>query len=167
MTQRLPKDRIPPHCFALDPGLASGIAELEYDHVHNRLTLTASYETTRDEVGWRLENFCTRYKPHEAMVVAEHFIITPKTATNSQAPWSLEINGMCKWIVHKMWGVDIERALHLQVKSHVDPLITNPVIRKLGLWHKGGAGHANVAIRHGVYRYAIMGVTAPFENTPT
>ena len=55
--------------------------------------------------------------------------------------------------------IGVVRAMSLSIK-HTDvefqspaeakSLVNNKMLHRLGLWHRGGAGHANDAIRHAV-----------------
>jgi hypothetical protein len=101
--------------------------------------------------------------PH---IVIERFTITSATAKNSQAPWSLEVIGIVKWLVFIELGLDPDEVITMQGPAEAKRLITNDILRKCNLWHRGGQGHANDAIRHAVYRYAILGWRKPWEAEP-
>ena len=157
------RDQAPRHLFSCDPGKLSGVAELSFDPFGAGLSLQGSMEVQPDDVGRQLEAFLGRYGPHEAVVVAERFTITMQTAKNSQAPWSLEVIGMMKWLVSRWWGLPYDSCIALQKPSDAKAMVPNELLRSIGLWHRGGAGHANDAIRHGVYAYARVGVTDPWQ----
>lgn len=146
----------PPHLFACDPGLTSGVAQLSYD---GRVDVVGSAEVDATQVCRSLTSFVNRYGPTEAVVVYERFTITAQTAKNSQAPWSLELIGAAKWIVSSAWGLPFDHCLVLQKPSDAKGLITNELLAANGIWHRGGAGHARDALRHGVYTYAKLGLT--------
>jgi hypothetical protein len=152
---------IPAALLCCDPGLASGLGILTYDPIAG-IQKAISLEGTLPEVGQEARSFLTLYSPASAEVVCERFTITVQTAKNSQAPWSLEVIGMLKWLVADVWHVDPEEKVILQQPADAKGLVPNPLLRSMGLWHRGGAGHANDALRHGVYRYARLGVRGMF-----
>lgn len=89
----------------VDPGETTGIAvyswvtdavthrELEFPHVGEYLEAMCMANKNRLSIGW------------------ERFIITAQTARNSQAPWSLEVIGMTRWLVHRHGCVQLQPAL--------------------------------------------------------
>jgi hypothetical protein len=77
-------------------------------------------------------------------VVGERFIINAATATNTQAPWSLEVLGAVRYMCVK-YGCG---ELALQNPSDAKKLISNEIIRKLGWWVPGTKGHDKDALRH-------------------
>jgi hypothetical protein len=155
---------LPKALFSCDPGLVSGIAELWYLPEDELIDVHHSAEVGMAGVGSALRQFCQASDPYTAQVVAERFIITPKTGTNSQAPWSLETIGMMRWIVHEEWGLPIDDAIVLQSAVEAKTLVTNDVLKRIGVWHRGGAGHAKDALRHGVFRYAKLGLRTPWKD---
>jgi len=149
----------PSMMFCCDPGLVSGVAILTHSELLEPVVkMVGSMECEMSYVGEAAEHFLTTYGPREAEMVCERFTITVKTAKNSQAPWSLEVIGMLRWLIWRHWQVDPEDALILQQPGDAKKMVDNTMLRKVGLWHGGGAGHANDALRHGVYRYARLGV---------
>jgi len=150
---------LPAMMFCCDPGLMSGVGILNYNPALDPpVKLVGSMECELPYVGEAAEHFLTTYGPREAAIVCERFTITVKTAQNSQAPWSLEVIGMLRWLLWKHWHVDPEDVLILQQPADAKRLVNNDLLRRIGLWHRGGEGHANDALRHGVYRYARLGV---------
>jgi hypothetical protein len=85
--------------------------------------------------------------PGSDRVAVERFLITRQTATNSQAPWSLMVIGVVTAISIRL-GLDAK--LILQKPADAMSFVGNDMLRALGLWHRGGAGHANDALRHAV-----------------
>jgi hypothetical protein len=55
-------------------------------------------------------------------------------------------------------GID-ENLLKFQSPADAKRMFTNEAIKKLEYWHKGGAGHALDAIRHGLLYLAKNGWT--------
>lgn len=148
---------VPEWMLCIDPGLVSGLASLHYD-TREGMTVVQSMEGDLCLVGEFTRAFLQTYTPNEAEVVAERFIITERTVRNSQAPWSLEVLGVVRWLVYDLWRLPVEDAVILQSPADAKRLVPNEILHQTGLWHRGGAGHANDAIRHGVRRYAHHGV---------
>ena len=93
--------------------------------------------------------WCSTFMPEAQRLVIERFTINAKTIKNSQAPWSLEVIGVVR-------AMSLENELNLEFQSPAEAksLVDNKMIKRLGLWHRGGAGHALDAIRHAT-TYAI------------
>jgi hypothetical protein len=82
------------------------------------------------------------------VVVCERFVINAQTVRNSQAPYSLEQIGILKHLCREhQFPVD---AIKFQAPVDAKKMFPNPALKHLGIWHKGGEGHANDAIRHGL-----------------
>lgn len=146
--------------IALDPGLASGCAVLRLDEDRS-LTLLESHELPVEEtwawLGQSLGNYSgdlldVGVQQAGVELVAETFIITTETAKKSQSPWSLRLLGVAEYLAHAYAVPFIE-----QTPSQAKRLVTNDMLRAGGVWHKGGEGHANDAIRHAVYRLLTSG----------
>lgn len=132
--------------LAIDPGLLSGVAHL---HVElDTLVLRSSAELSPVETGYWLLDLLRELPPERTQVVVERFTITAQTARNSQAPWSLEIIGQTRWIMASSGYADRLPALALQDPGSAKIAFPNERLRREGLWHKGGRGHALDAIRH-------------------
>lgn len=131
--------------IAVDPGLASGCAILSLNDV---LTVQTSVECELYDLWVWLNQILKDWPKNEPPAVAvERFTITAHTAQNSQAPWSLEATGMVRGLVWHHFGR--ETPLTLQSPVDAKSMFPNPRLKLLGLWHRGGAGHARDAIRHG------------------
>jgi len=130
--------------IAIDPGLASGCAHVRAEHGALHVVSTAEL-APRETAEWT-RNAIRRAYPDTTAVVVERFTITPKTAQNTQAPWSLEVIGQTRLIVWEEIGP--ERELILQNIADSSAAFTNDRLRRYGLWHKGGKGHAVEALRH-------------------
>jgi hypothetical protein len=144
------------YCIAVDPGKTTGIAILMKDGDGLRAHYT--WETDFTETVNTLDTALTDL-PAFTDVVIEKFTITPKTAQNSQAPWSLEVIGAVRalLVMHGRLAED----LIFQTPAAAKNFCTNQNLKDMGLWHKGGAGHAQDALRHGVLYYASRGFTPP------
>lgn len=136
---------------AIDPGLMTGAALL--DRHGDSVKVTLSAELQEHEVAPWLRMCMNNWRELDEQgvtfsVIFERFLITAETAKNSQAPWSLEMIGVLKQVCR-----DYEYPLELvyaQRPTEAKNIVPNEKLRRLGLWHRGGAGHARDAIRHGV-----------------
>jgi hypothetical protein len=88
-------------------------------------------------------DWCESHMGDVDVVVVERFIINHSTISNSQSPWSLETIGVVRVLAQRA-DVPFEMQSAAEGKSVVD----NSMLHRLELWHKGGKGHANDAIRH-------------------
>lgn len=132
----------------IDPGLKTGMCVVQRDG--ETLTKIWSAELDEEQVAPALRRFLTWQQENsipdaDFNVVVERFFITAQTAKNSQAPWSLELIGVVKQCLR-----DARYPLEMVYwhKPSDRMLVTNDVLRATGLWHRGGAGHANDAARH-------------------
>lgn len=88
-------------------------------------------------------------------IVCERFVITTQTGKNAQAPYSLELIGVLKQELRDR-GRSVSE-INFQNPNNAMKMFPNPALKKLGYWHKGGAGHALDSIRHGLLRLANTG----------
>jgi hypothetical protein len=88
-------------------------------------------------------------------VVCERFIINAQTVRNSQAPFSLEQIGILKQCMFDV-GLSSD-SVFFQAPADAMAMFTNEKLKKLGYWHRGGAGHALDSIRHAVLRFVKTG----------
>jgi hypothetical protein len=143
----------PQWLFSCDPGLVSGVGVLRWTPERG-IQKFESFEGSMDEVGEGAEQFLERYLPEHAEVVAERFVITPRTGELSSPDWSLKVCGMLEWLVWKHWGLSGDDGVIYQSAGDAKRLVPNPMLKRADIWHRGGAGHARDALRHGLYRYA-------------
>ena len=133
------------HILAVDPGKATGVCLFSIEKGEDP-TLMFSWEVTMETfaqiVRWALK----AYPGTE--VVCEKFTITARTAKLTQAPYSLEHIGILKQCMMDE-KLDYEN-LPLQTPTDAKAMFPNPALKKLGYWHRGGAGHALDSIRHGL-----------------
>jgi hypothetical protein len=140
--------------IAIDPGLVSGCAHVRVDTNDDNVVDIAVLETAElgpIETGEWLDHRLSDLSINNVRLVLERFTITARTGANTQAPWSLEVIGQSKWIMSRF---DPERSplVFLQSPADAKTAMPNPRLRELGLWHRGGKGHANDALRHaGLY----------------
>lgn len=128
--------------FAVDPGKTSGWAMLKDNE------FTSGQEGFYD-ICDIAEDLATvngnRVFPNESeriRFVTEKFIITIHTGKNTQAPWSLETNGVLRYLALKNGLIYAE-----QTASQAKTFCTDDMLKALG-WHKPGKVHANDAARH-------------------
>lgn len=132
------------HILAIDPGKATGMAFFSYEAGQDPVleySWEVEIETYAPLIRWALAAY------PNCEIVCEKFTITAQTAKNSQAPYSLEHIGILRQCL-----IDAGRGpydLKMQLPRDAKNMFPNPKLKKLGFWHKGGAGHAMDAIRHG------------------
>lgn len=139
--------------FCCDPGLVSGVAIMCWTEQAG-IKKVESFEGSMSEVGEAAESFLTRHPARGNEMVTERFVITTRTGELASPDWSLKVNGMLEWLIWKHWRLPGEETLVYQGASEAKGLIPNQVLRAADIWHRGGAGHARDALRHGLYRYA-------------
>lgn len=137
--------------LAIDPGKATGLAWLrqEDNQIHLDNSMEASPDDIIDAIRPALEEWRPKYAGGVPLrVVMERFTINQSTAMKSQeAAWALETIGAVKQALR-----DVEYPLSAVVwQSPADAknAFTNQKLKDMGLWHRGGEGHALDAIRHG------------------
>jgi hypothetical protein len=123
--------------LAVDPGKKTGLS-LYAQGSESLLTNELSFPETDEFV----ESVCQMHGEQLA-VVCEKFTITAQTAKNTQAPWSLEEIGVCRYLAHK-YGCEFAS---LQAPSSAKTFSTDARLKALGWWTPG-KGHANDATRH-------------------
>lgn len=137
------------YLFSCDPGKMTGTALFD---ITEEPTLLWAEEWGEDEFYGKLENVFKYYslaEDAELEVVCENFIITVQTAKLGAGPWSLKYIGAISYLgaIH-----DVKVTLQQPAQKEFAP---NDKLRALGLWHKGGGGHALDALRHAVI-YLVM-----------
>lgn len=136
--------------FSVDPGLASGIALLSTVDDPDIIQM-GSWEMTQEETEDATQRIIDTYKDDfDLRIVIERFTITAETAKKSPSPWSLELIGSIKYIC-RINGMPVPT---LQTPTDAKNFVPNARLKALGLWHKGGHGHALDALRHAVL-YAV------------
>ena len=137
------KYELPDFLLCVDPGKMTGMAL--YQCIDGDVTLIWSAEVEYNDAGNTVNKTMLEYGTR-LRVVCESFIITPMTAKNSVAPWSLELIGVVKYLAH---AYGLAEPI-LQTPAKAKNFCPNDRLRALGFWHRGGAGHARDALRHGV-----------------
>ncbi len=138
-----------PFLLAIDPGLSSGVILLDT----TTLDILYSGEVDYKTLGDALHETLPKYAKEDLHIVAERFLITTATAKNSQAPYSLMVLGMLDWLIHHHKHGPVT----LQTPADAKSLVDNDLIRSLGLWKTGGAGHYHDSVRHALLAMVRQG----------
>lgn len=136
-----------PYIFAFDPGLTTGWAFCK--------TATMSVISGEDDMETfyeRMEAWFSHYG-ERLDVCGERFTINVETAKKTQAPWSLEVIGVSKFLARKYGCGDVT----LQLPADAKRFCTNDRIRAMGWWVKGTKGHDKDALRHLMIRLVKLG----------
>lgn len=128
--------------LAIDPGLATGLAF--FDMTPEIPVLLWTKEVNIEEFWETVPQIITTTQ-EDLYIVCEDFIITTETAKKSiGGNWSIELIGLVKYLGWK-------NGSYLKMQKPGDrTTISHEQIKVLDYWHRGGAGHANQAIRHAV-----------------
>ena len=134
--------------LAIDPGLMTGMSCFEFTRGQEPvLQWSAEVEEDAFISPIRFEFNSTP----SLQIVCERFVITTETAKKAQAPYSLELIGALKQELRDRGHDPKNKAvLPFQAPRDAMAMFPNAALKKLGYWHKGGAGHANDSIRHGL-----------------
>jgi hypothetical protein len=142
--------------LSVDPGKASGIAMFTIEPKQEPV-LVWSGEYQMREYAEPIRNAIAYAAERDIKldVVCERFTITAATVRNTQAPYSLEQIGILRQLLLD-GGLDPED-IYFQSPADAKKMFPNEALKKLEYWHRGGAGHALDAIRHGLLRLARSG----------
>lgn len=128
--------------LAIDPGKKTGWSEIQYDESTFNLVVTAELDV--DEVFETLLNGIDDPEAHHPdVIVIEDFRITVGTGKLGSPDWSLRLIGAVEYL-----GFKYDIPVVKQFPSNAKAFSTNEKLRAVGMWHKGGAGHANDSLRH-------------------
>lgn len=150
------------YVLCIDPGKLTGMALFCFEN--GIVTLIWTREVKETETGFVIEETVQKYGP-DIEIVDEKFFITEKTFKIPDAPWSLEFNGVAKHMARKY-----NIKYYWQSASDAKTFCPDERLHNLSLWHKGGEGHANDALRHGVlhlvrcYRWVPDGLLVDDEE---
>lgn len=146
--------------LAVDPGKTSGIAFLTWTGNRDDVpTVEYSTESDPDQFAQDVFRGLSQWRSHDRFLVAcERFVINAQTVRNSQAPYSLEQIGVLKHLCRET-GYPVD-SIKMQAPVDAKNMFPNRALRAIGTWHRGGAGHANDAIRHGLLALAKGGWVA-------
>lgn len=152
--------------LAIDPGKATGLAWMTQES--GLITLDQTLEATPENVIESIRPTIETWKPlgdgqPPLRVVMEQFIINASTAQKSQeAAWALETIGAIKQALRDV-GYPLS-AIVWQKPADAKNAFSNDKLKNLGLWHRGGAGHALDAVRHGSLYLTKVGYMRMAEN---
>lgn len=153
--------------LAIDPGKMTGLAWIRQES--GLITLENSVEADPDTIIEAIRPTLAEWPTPDGVqpplkVVIEKFIVNSMTASRSQeVTYALETIGAVKQACR-----DVGYPLHAitwQTPADAKNTFNNDKLKKLGLWHRGGAGHANDAIRHGALYLAKMGLYAKMNES--
>lgn len=131
--------------LGIDPGLCTGVALVDWTDFDNPKPLSSNELDTYQF--YEYIEAATTTLTDNLHVVIENFNVTDRTAKLSEAPWSLQLKGIVDFLT---WRFNSKSyAIH---KPADKPFASNDKLRRVGFWHKGGAGHANDAYRHAMVR---------------
>lgn len=136
--------------LAVDPGKMTGLALVE--RRGSEVSLVCSTELAEHEVVPAVRRIMTGWDRRlpgnpPLRLVIERFTVTVETAKKaSAAVYSLEMIGAVKQVCRDV-GYPLE-AIVFQSPYQAKEPFPNPKLKELGMWHRGGAGHALDAIRH-------------------
>lgn len=118
---------MPRYILGIDPGKKSGLSMFD-------LFLENAWgdELQFNDASRWLEEHMRTFKP---AVVAEAFVINANTVKNTQAPWSLEMIGVARFLSMK-YGCTFA----IQPQSSAKRFATNERLQRLG-WYVPGKGH--------------------------
>ncbi len=143
------------YVLALDPGKITGMCLFSREPGQEPV-LEWSKELEQTEVATAIREALGAPTILENVdVVCERFIINAQTVRNSQAPYSLEVIGILKQCLFDSGKLMDD--IYFQAPANAMAMFTNEKIKKLGYWHRGGAGHALDSIRHGLLRLVNTG----------
>lgn len=128
------------YILGIDPGLATGLCLIDTSEPTNP-RLVWSEEVDMLKFYELVPDTLDKYQG-EISVVCENFLISVSTAKKSPAPWSLELIGLSRYLC------TIRDIPFIVQNPNEREISTHPMIKHFGLWHRGGEGHANQAIRH-------------------
>lgn len=136
----------PPYApvLTVDPGKGTGVAELRVDGTV--FGCEGDWDSTLDYV--ELAVAAHQAAGNRLTIVCESFTITPETARNTQAPWSLEAIGHVRRVARRHGFAPIVEQLPVEAKR----FSTSPRLKTLGWWKSTKDGHVNDALRH-LYLY--------------
>lgn len=130
------------YLLAIDPGKLTGMSLHYFDH--GKVECVWTREVDEFETAFVIEDMAQTYAP-DFEIIDEKFFITEKTYKLPDAPWSLEFNGVAKFMARK-YNVKYS----WQSPSEAKTFCPDERLHNLNLWHKGGDGHANDSLRHAV-----------------
>jgi hypothetical protein len=144
------------YVLSVDPGKATGVALLKLEDGEEPF-IVYSGEAQPFEFAEIVRLLFSSFDGefHNLEIVCEKFTINAQTVRNSQAPFSLEQIGVLKQI---MQDFDMDReSIVWQMPVDAKRMFPNEALKTLKVWHRGGEGHANDALRHALLRLVKKG----------
>lgn len=147
--------------IAVDPGGTTGLAFWDGGFHGEWPQWAAGAPRERRDTWPMVEDLCgwARRFGSDLTFVVEEYRITQRTAQLSQQYTALEVIGAIKFLCH-LYSCGIV----LQKPGDAKRFASDRRIRAAGLWHQGGAGHANDAARHLYLWLAKNGYVNPLEH---
>lgn len=144
--------------MGVDPGKLNGVCLTVWykkpNSVHVEYSMEIDSERFGDEVFYLIDKIKKR-DDVKFYIACESFIINSSTVKNSYAPWSLENIGVLKYLA-RVNDYDPHN-ISFQAPVNAKTMFPNNILKLLNVWHKGGDGHANDAIRHSLLRLIKLG----------
>jgi len=137
--------------LAVDPGKTTGIAFLLWSGNPNEdPVIELTDEVSAESFSQVVDNafLSGAMQAGTVLVACERFVINQATVRNAQAPWSLEQIGVLKHLCRINKFAPAPEEIEFQAPVNAKNMFPNPALKKLGMWHKGGEGHALDALRH-------------------
>lgn len=131
-----------PTILAIDPGKMTGAARITYSKGSPKIEVQ-TYEIPMEEINRWLEENLAEQADYIDAVVIEDFKITAGTGKLGSPDWSLRIIGAVEYVCEQ-YAIPVTK----QFPSNAKSFSTNDKLRAVDMWHKGGEGHANDALRH-------------------
>ncbi len=138
------------YVLAVDPGKTTGYILWE----KKSGSIISFGELDFEKFCLAAEGIITAYR-RQLQVVAEAFIITMQTAKNTQAPWSLEVIGVLRFVCHKT-GADFKTRSAADAKR----FSSDDKLARVG-WYTRGRRHQNDAARHLMLELVERGDVSP------
>lgn len=145
--------KLRPFVVCVDPGVACGLGIVRRD----TLMKVHSAELTWRELATHLGGIFLEHRD-QIDVVVERFTITMQTAKNAAgANATIEVIGQVRLMAWQYGVLEDPDAMPLQTPGNAEKFTDSAKLRALGWWHKGGKGHANMALRHCALRLLETG----------
>ena len=135
--------------LSIDPGKMTGVNVTWMDD--QTVSLITSDECPPDKLIPWLRHHIDGWEAYDGnpplRIVVEKFIINTETGKKSQeASWALRMTGAVEQVLRDV-GYP-ESAVVWQLPAEAKNAFSNESLKRLGIWHRGGAGHALDSIRH-------------------
>jgi hypothetical protein len=136
------------YVIGIDPGVTTGLAQVVFYGTGYAALQDSGECDFEASVHWLRRALAATRGSNRAMVT-EKFIITHRTATINAPGDSLEMIG-----VSRLLAYDEGMKLARQAPSEAKALVSNEMLREIGVWSKGTKGHSIDAMRHATL-YAV------------